>query len=156
MFMDGIQATRNLKWELRNLEYNDIQDILHLLQQLSKYSPTSIEPAEFEAYINQTLETVVAVTPDGKILGFGSIMFYKKLRGGLQGYLEDIVIHSDYQNQGIGSAVVKDLVAKARDRGAYRVVLSCIDSNSEFYERNGFTAVERTMKQLIDHDGNNG
>ncbi|WP_322348790.1 GNAT family N-acetyltransferase [Paenibacillus albus] len=58
---------------------------------------------------------------------------------GLQhGYMEDIIIHPEYQRKGIGEALVKSLLQEADRAGLEIVTLTYDKKHQLFYTRSGF------------------
>ncbi|MGP4072867.1 GNAT family N-acetyltransferase [Piscibacillus sp. B03] len=72
---------------------------------------------------------------DQKLIGFG----YVCGMGLEHGYLEDIIIHPDYQGQGIGIDLVKELLKESRRYGLDIVTVTYEESKTSFYEKCGFT-----------------
>ena len=58
--------------------------------------------------------------------------------GGLVGHIEDVAVHRDYQQQGLGSALVRHATEEARQRGCYKVILNCYERLVPFYCRLGY------------------
>jgi len=59
---------------------------------------------------------------------------------GLQhGYMEDIIVHPDYQGQGIGKKLVVRLLDEAQAYGLEIVTLTFEEQNATFYAGCGFT-----------------
>jgi GNAT superfamily N-acetyltransferase len=81
--------------------------------------------------------TRAAVAGDGDIVGFASW-----LSSGAEGVfeIEDLFVVPERMRQGIGRALVLDLVAIARDRGVRRVEVTANRHALAFYENAGFTA----------------
>ncbi|TFD99485.1 GNAT family N-acetyltransferase [Jeotgalibacillus salarius] len=69
------------------------------------------------------------------LIGFG----YVAGMGLQHGYMEDILVHPDYQHKGIGSALVTSLLKKAESSGLEIVTLTFDSSHAAFYESCGFT-----------------
>lgn len=60
---------------------------------------------------------------------------------GLQhGYMEDIMVHPKYQKQGIGQALVKNLLLEAHHSGLEMVTLTYDAKYARFYAGSGFAA----------------
>jgi predicted N-acetyltransferase YhbS len=58
---------------------------------------------------------------------------------GLQhGYMEDILVHPDYQKQGIGVELVKELLRESVRFGLEIVTLTYDSKHSNFYQTCGF------------------
>jgi len=58
---------------------------------------------------------------------------------GLQhGYMEDIIVHPDYQRRGIGQALVRTLLQEAERSGLEIVTLTFAAKHASFYQDCGF------------------
>lgn len=55
------------------------------------------------------------------------------------GYLEDVIVHPNYQGKGIGKILVKTLLVEAEARGISIVTVTFEECNSSFYKECGFT-----------------
>ena len=78
-------------------------------------------------------EFVVAVTPDGEVVGCGALhVFWEDL-----GEIRTLTVAPDFQQRGIGRALLAALEDHARALGLRR--LFCLTFEEEFFERNGFT-----------------
>ncbi len=70
-----------------------------------------------------------------KLIAFGYICGM-----GLEhGYMEDIIVHPNYQNQGIGVELVKVLLKGSAQFGLKIVTVSYEEHNTNFYRAGGFT-----------------
>lgn len=77
----------------------------------------------------------------------GSVFFLlKPYRYGAVAQIEDVVVDKDCRGQGYGKQMIQFLIAKAKDYGAYKVVLNCNDQNAGFYEKLGFRRHESQMR----------
>ena len=74
-----------------------------------------------------------AAVADGEIAGFGSW-----LGAGDAIEIEDLFVDPDWMRQGIGRALVLDLIAIARGRGTGRVEVTANQHALAFYEQAGF------------------
>ncbi len=54
------------------------------------------------------------------------------------GYLEDIMVHPEFQKQGIGTALVKTLLAESERFGLGIVTVTFEPQNANMYEKCGF------------------
>lgn len=71
---------------------------------------------------------------DGELIAFGYVCGM-----GLQhGYMEDILVHPDFQGQGIGQMLVKRLLEEAEQAGLDIVTLTFEEERTGFYEKCGF------------------
>ncbi len=87
-------------------------------------------------------EYVVAVGPDGAILGCGSI----KLYSGELAEIAGLAVRADGQGTGIGRAIVAALLADARALGLVRVL--ALTRKPAFFLRLGFEAAEKELFPL--------
>ena len=71
----------------------------------------------------------------GRLVGFGNITG----PGMPHGYMEDIIVHSEYQSKGIGKELVQRLLEEAKLRKIGMVTVSFDTRNGGFYERCGFS-----------------
>ncbi|WML48387.1 GNAT family N-acetyltransferase [Neobacillus sp. PS3-34] len=71
-----------------------------------------------------------------KLIAFG----YITGMGLEHGYMEDIIVHPDYQKKGIGVNLVKDLLQEAKRFGLGIITVSYDPENENFYKTSGFTA----------------
>jgi putative acetyltransferase len=71
--------------------------------------------------------------------------------GGLEGnYVGTVFVHPEYQNQGIGRAIMEKLEAKAMEKGIEKVVLKASINAVPFYKNIGYTEIKEV------HDENYG
>jgi ribosomal protein S18 acetylase RimI-like enzyme len=71
----------------------------------------------------------------GELIAFG----YVAGMGLQHGYMEDIIVHPQFQNKGIGQALVKKLLKEAERIGLEIVTLTFDSKHTSFYEASGFT-----------------
>ena len=70
-----------------------------------------------------------------KLIAFG----YVCGMGLEHGYMEDIIVHPSYQGQGIGAALVKELLRESERFGLGIVTVSYEQNKTNFYKTCGFT-----------------
>lgn len=86
-------------------------------------------------------DCVVAVAEvEGRIAGAATLLIEHKFinRGGIAGHIEDVAVAAGQQGRGIGSALVRYLLARAEAAGCYKTTLDCADDVMPFYRRLGF------------------
>ncbi len=77
---------------------------------------------------------IIAVYNDSKLIGFGRIIS----DGVYQTFIGDMIVHPDYQKQGIGSKVLNLLMEKCESGGIKWVQLSSAKGKTGFYKKFGF------------------
>ncbi|WP_042478447.1 GNAT family N-acetyltransferase [Bacillus ndiopicus] len=71
---------------------------------------------------------------DSKLIAFG----YVCGMGLEHGYLEDIIVHPEYQGNGIGVKLVKELLRESERFGLGIVTVTYEEKNTNFYKTCGF------------------
>jgi len=132
---------------LRPASIEDIERLITLSQYLSSYYPpvSQIEQATVN-FFSQPLYSIVAESCD-RIVGFGYVHFHRKLRGGIIGMIEDVVVDSDFRHKGVGSLIVTELLENCWKSGCYKVSLFCSSENIEFYKKLGFLKAGQSMRK---------
>lgn len=127
--------------EIKKLFAPDItQDFLATLSALSEVNLTVEEAKEvFRKRLRDGILTVIAKIDD-KVVGTASLLVELKFlhKGSKAGHIEDIAVHPDFQRRGIGKAMVAHLIGVAKEKGCYKVTLSCKNELTAFYEKCGF------------------
>ncbi|AYB38887.1 GNAT family N-acetyltransferase [Brevibacillus laterosporus] len=72
---------------------------------------------------------------ENKLIAFG----YVAGMGLQHGYMEDIIVHPEYQKKGIGESLVRKLLQEAERVGLEIVTLTYDSKHTFFYTRSGFT-----------------
>ncbi|MEK4563397.1 GNAT family N-acetyltransferase [Alkalihalobacillus sp. FSL R5-0424] len=70
----------------------------------------------------------------GRLIAFG----YLCGMGLEHGYMEDVIVHPDYQGVGIGLKIVNELLAEAERARIEIITVTFAEENTNFYERAGF------------------
>ena len=136
---------------LRKLEEKDFdKKYLELLSQLTDIGNNGnnddIDMIKYKAklkeiLLNKNIEIwIIYDDVIDQIIGTGTIIIEPKLIHGCSnvGHIEDIVIHNDHRNRGIGKMLLNNLVERALTNKCYKVVLFCDEKNVEFYEKCSF------------------
>ena len=89
-------------------------------------------------------DLMIACTREGAIVGTYLLLIMDKLGhlGAPAAVVDDVVVAPDRQGQGIGTAMMRDAMARARTRGCYKLMLSsnlARERAHRFYEKLGFT-----------------
>ena len=123
-----------MAFTLRPLEQGDFTR--GFLESLANLSPVDLTPAEaiqiWRGRNAAGVRTVVAVEPDGAILGTGSLILEHKFlhHGGTIGHIEDVAVLSGPRGQ--GRRIGRRPWSTACHSGCYKVILSCNDQISRF------------------------
>ena len=134
---------------LRELTALDLQEgFLETLAGLAQVDLTPDEAREvFRARLRLGIHTYVAVAQD-RIVGTLTLLAEQKFihHGGLCGHIEDVSVHPEFKQHGIGSALVRHALEEARRLGCYKVILDCFENLVPFYQRLGFRSYNVGMR----------
>ena len=126
-------------------------EVVDILQLISEFKPKNLYYEDiFKEFLEHTDNYgFVAVDNVQKVLGFGSILIEYKIRGGVMGHIEDVAIHNQYQNKGIGKLIMDKLVEIGKNKNCYKINLSCKKKNINFYQKCEFLESGSTMTRFF-------
>jgi len=133
-------------------EYKSIyfDDICFLLQEISAFIPDDITRSRsIKSYINDKNSYSVVAKENKKIIAFGSIFMFIRVRGGKVGILEDIIVHKKFRSKKIGSLIVKELIDYAEENGCFKISLETSRENCKFYEKLNFKQNGTSMSLIL-------
>lgn len=83
---------------------------------------------------------IMVALKDDKVIGAATLLIEFKFihNGGRVGHIEDVAVDKNYQGQGIGEKIIKNLLDLANTRGCYKTILDCVNDVKPFYEKLGF------------------
>jgi GNAT superfamily N-acetyltransferase len=83
-----------------------------------------------------------------KIVGTIMVHLQHKLTyGGRKGaHIEDLVVHPDYRNQGLGQRLIDGAIRWAKLNNAYKAMVTCYDPNVPYFEKAGFKRIGNEMR----------
>ena len=134
---------------IRRLEKSDMEQVIELLQDISDFSPDRSLGDLFDDFKSQPTSEALVAHIGTEIVGFGSIMMVRNIRGGLLGHVEDIVTKVNFRDQGVASAIIDSLCIAAQNLGCYKVVLASKSQNVDFYKKKGFSHHGKSMKKEL-------
>jgi len=129
------------QFKFRKLEETDYhKNYLQLLSQLTQVG--NISPEEFNNIFSkiQSQIWVIEDTLTNKIVASASIFLEQKFihGGGIVAHLEDVVVDQSYRGAQLGKKLIANVVEKARESGAYKIIADCKPELVSFYSKNGF------------------
>jgi glucosamine-phosphate N-acetyltransferase len=113
------------------------------LETLASLAEVNLTPAEagqvFRTRLRAGVHTYVARLGQ-RVVGTASLLLEQKFihGGGWVGHIEDVAVHRDCREQGIGSALVRHATLEARRLGCYKVILNCFEHLVPFYGQLGY------------------
>jgi glucosamine-phosphate N-acetyltransferase len=134
----------------RKYEENDFLGVVELLQEISNYRPnTEIHKEISYQFLNQkNCYSYVAVTKK-KVIAYGSVHIYMRVRGGKSAVIEDMVVDSSMRGKGIGRQLLCLLVEESMNQKSFKISLEASKIAEKFYQSCGFKLAGRTMNLKI-------
>lgn len=134
-----------MDFEVRVAKMEDMEGIVNLLSQLSPPKKgEELDRERGEKILKSILDNpdyclCVAEGKEG-LLGTALLLVQQNLSHGGRPYahLENVVTDIRHRRKGIGLAMVKYLIERAKEKGCYKVILNCETKNISFYEKCGF------------------
>ena len=128
---------------------------MRLLHQLWPGKP--LDTASLQAVFNRALASesqVYLCAADGRhVIGFGSLTVKNNLwHEGFLGHVDELVVDSEFRGQGIGTRLLEQLLAAARQRQCRRVELDSAfhrEQAHQFYQRQGFESRAFLFSKVI-------
>ncbi len=125
---------------LRTASKDDLKNISKLVNKGFKRLNKEINNCFFD---NPNILCFVAEVED-EIVGTATLNLLQKIDR-VAGLIEDVVVDENYKKQGIGSALIKELIKHAKSNNCYKVMLNCKVDNIGFYEKLNFESNEIQM-----------
>lgn len=110
-----------------------------LMPQLSSSSPLPTRE-QLEAIVNSKSVILFMARENGKLVGSLSLAYFR-VPTGTRGWIEDVVVDESMRGRGIGEALTRSALAKARELGIRTVDLTSRPSReaaNRLYQRVGF------------------
>ena len=143
----------------RRARRSDLPDIVRLLadDELGSQRERFEDPlpdsyyAAFISIDGDSNHELIVAELNGKVVGTLHLMFLPSVsfQGGLRAQVESVRVDDTVRGQGIGSALMKWSIERARERGAHLVQLTTHLTRKDahrFYERLGFKGTHLGMK----------
>lgn len=110
-------------------------------EQLDAWAPRDgkeIRKLSWQNSLRQHMTYVVRM--DNKIVGFGDLTD--------TGYLDRLFVHKDYQSQGIATALLQRLEAKAKQLNLHEIHVDASITAKPFFEHHGYQVIrEQTVER---------
>ena len=139
-----------MELKIREIKKVDMDMVIKMLQDISSFEPKKSERQEiFSEFISQSNVSGFVYLLENTIVGYGSLVFETKIRGGRVGHVEDIVVNSKYRGKNIGLKIIHQLIEESKKRKCYKVSLVCKEHNTIFYEKCGLSIDGISMSELL-------
>ncbi len=138
------------KLKTRLVERDDLDEIFQLLIDVCDFTPDpGSHDSIYEQFDAQEGCFAICAEVNDKVVGFASIFYITRIRGGTMALIEDVVVSREYRGQGIGLLLLKDLVTDAKNRGTSKITLETSEIAKALYKSEGFEEAGTLMKKLL-------
>lgn len=122
----------------------DVEEIVELYRQgewwREEWSTDNILPM-----IEGSFLFAVAKDDENRAVGMGRVIS----DGCSDGYIQDLVVHSDYRGSGLGRRILKILIEESRNRNIGWIGLIAEPRTSGFYEKEGFSVMADHIPMVL-------
>ncbi|MGD8545235.1 MAG: GNAT family N-acetyltransferase [Candidatus Bathyarchaeota archaeon] len=119
---------------IRHFRVDDIDQIVEILKLNYQYGHPEVDGPEAMKRVSECKMAIFLVfETDDKVVGI--------IRGNYDGsraIIHQLSVHPQYQRQGIGTALVNEVVRMFRERDAPTVSATVIEESLLFWQKNGF------------------
>lgn len=128
----------------RRTSEGDLADVHKLICELENDNSIDIDVFRRIYLDNIANESIIYIVAEsgGEVIGFGSLHIQKLLHHmGRAAEIQELVVSSKYKGQGIGGEIVRQLKAKAEQKGCGLIEVCCNrkrERSHQFYEKQGF------------------
>lgn len=128
----------------------DASQVVDLLQDVSRFqlSPDQAQNSA-QAFVMQNGVYAFVALEDCKVIGFGALFAYGRVRGGRVAVIEDMVIAENFRGRGVGRLILDELIKSAQEEGCFKVSLESSNIAQSFYQAAGFECGGQTMKRVL-------
>ena len=128
---------------IRHIEETDYYKGYLPLINIFTRSPQEKSFEEFKEMIQKVYSQnaeIYVIEVDGKIVSSLHLLFEYKLHNNfkLVCHIEDVVTAPQYRKNGYASVLLEHAVQRAIEKNSYKIVLTCNEENTQFYQKNGF------------------
>jgi glucosamine-phosphate N-acetyltransferase len=141
--------------QIRRCCSGDFDQVIYLLRQLWPDKP--LDPAQLRAVFRRALasdsKVYLCATDARRLVGFGSFTVKDNLwPEGHLGYIDELVVDTEYRTKGIGTQLLRRLTATAREKRCCRIELDSAFSRKlshSFYKRRGFNSRAYVFSKIL-------
>lgn len=148
-----------MKKEISIANVNDLPELIELLndlftQDIEFVPDVKKQKAGLEAIINNPeIGEILVIRGDRKVLGMVGLLYsISTALGGKVAILEDMIIHKDFRQKGLGKELLGEAIRFSKERNCLRLTL-LTDFNNDaainFYQHFGFKKSEMIPMRLV-------
>lgn len=136
--------------QIKRLSKIYVNEVIDLLENnISSFKPNISHKNLWEKFKKNKNTSAVVALFKNMVVGYGSITFENKIRGGVAGHIEEIVTIKEFRKFGIGNKIMKALFDLGNKSKCYKLVLQSNAKSEFFYKKLGFKRVNISMAKKL-------
>lgn len=140
----------NNQLRVRSFTVADACQVVELLQDVSHYQ-LSLDQAQIsaQAFVLQKGVHAFVALEERKVIGFGSLLTFRRVRGGRVAVIEDMVVAEKFRGRGVARLILDELIKAAKEEGCFKVSLESSYIAESLYKAAGFECGGQVMKRIF-------
>lgn len=132
------------RFKIKSFGRNDFQAVFQLPSQLWPDKDLDVAALRrvYERGLRANAQVYLCAIDGENVVGFASLTIKSNLwEGANLGHIDELIVDEKYRGRGLGTQLLEDIIAQARQRGCARVELDSAFHRTkahQFYERQGF------------------
>ncbi|HKJ06362.1 MAG TPA: GNAT family N-acetyltransferase [Flavobacteriaceae bacterium] len=140
-----------MKYTLRKALKSDMSQVLNLIRELATFEKEpravviDVNDLEKDGYGKNPLFKCMVAEANKKIIGIALMYYRYSTWKGKVLHLEDLIVNHKYRGNGIGAALLNEVVKFGKNEGVKRITWEVLDWNTpaiEFYKNRGATIMD--------------
>jgi len=140
-----------MKYTLRKALKSDMPKVLNLIRELATFEKEpravviDVNDLEKDGYGKNPLFKCMVAEANKKIIGIALMYYRYSTWKGKVLHLEDLIVNHKYRGNGIGAALLNEVVKFGKNEGVKRITWEVLDWNTpaiEFYKNRGVTIMD--------------
>jgi GNAT superfamily N-acetyltransferase len=126
-----------------------VDAVERLVPQLSRSGPPTLDELG-DVVASPATDLFIAIDGGGTITGMATLVSFR-IPTGMRGWIEDVVVDEAARNRGVGGALTRAMVARARDLGCRKLDLTsrpARGAGNHLYVREGFVPRDTNVYRL--------
>lgn len=132
-----------------------VDAVERLVPQVSRSNPPPTTAELGDVVSSPATDLFIAIADGGAIVGMATLVTFR-IPTAMRAWIEDVVVDEAGRGQGVGSALTRAMVARARELGCRTVDLTSRPSReaaNRLYQREGFEQRDTNVYRLTLQDG---
>ena len=128
-------------------------DYTQYIPLINDFRNTHFTEEKFKKIFNEIAKSseIWVIEENNKLIATATIQYEYKFifNTCILAHVEDVCLKKEYLNTVLVKKIVKFLLEKAQEKGAYKITLDCAEGNIKFYEKCGFEKRGQQMTVLF-------